>query len=57
MKEEDLIKKFNSKERDNCAKCGEIQFEILPTNLPNTDISEAVMLKCKNCEHTRLELM
>ena len=55
--DEEFIEKFNSKQRQDCASCGGTQFIILPTNLPNTDVLEAVMLKCKNCGHTRLELM
>jgi hypothetical protein len=28
-----------------------------PTGMPNTTIDEAVMMECKNCGHTRLELV
>ena len=55
--DKEFIEKFKSKERLNCAGCGGIRFNIQPTIIPNTDVSEAVMLICENCGHTRLELM
>ena len=52
----ELKELFNKKERLCCAGCGGLQFNLFPTDMPNTDISEAVMMKCSSCEHTRLEL-
>ena len=57
INDEDFMKKFNLKERQNCASCGSINFNLFPTIMPNVDISEAVMMKCIECWHTRLELV
>ena len=55
--DKEFKKKFNSKKRLDCAGCGGTRFAVLPTGIPSTDVSEAIFLKCKNCGHTRLELM
>lgn len=57
LNDEEFKKLFNSKERLCCAGCGGLNFDLLPTNMPNVDISEAIMMKCTGCGHTRLELI
>lgn len=57
VNDEEFKKLFNAKPRLPCAGCGSISFSIFPTPMPNTPISEAVMMKCKDCGHTRLELV
>ena len=50
-------KRFDSKDRLCCAECGGNNFMPHTTKMPNTNISEAVMLECVDCGHSRLELM
>lgn len=57
INDEEFKKKFNSKERLNCAGCGSISFNLLPTPMPSVNISEAVMMQCTDCGHIRLELV
>ena len=57
INDEEFKKLFNAKERLCCARCGGLQFSLSPTPMPNVDISEAVMMTCNNCKHTRLELI
>ena len=57
LNDEEFKSLFNSKERLCCAGCGGLQFSLFPTSIPNTNISEAVMMKCNGCGHTRLELV
>jgi DNA-directed RNA polymerase subunit RPC12/RpoP len=53
----EFLEKFNLKSRVDCAHCGGTEFRLGPTGMPNTTIDEAVMMECKNCGHTRLELV
>jgi len=57
LNDEEFKKKFNSKPRLSCAGCGSKEFRLTATPIPNTDVSEAVMMHCKNCGHSRLELV
>ena len=57
LNDEEFKKLFNSKDRLCCASCGNLNFDLSPTPMPNVDISEAVMMKCTECGHTRLELV
>ena len=56
INDKEWMKKFKSKERLNCAGCGATKLRPVPASLPDTDVSEAVMLIC-SCGHQRLELM
>lgn len=59
--DKEWAEKFNSKKRQNCARCGGLNFRAFQLkgkeNTPDMDVSEAVMLNCKDCGHTRFELM
>lgn len=54
---EKFLQLVNSKERLCCARCGSVEFNLIPTGLPNTTIDEAIFMECKKCSHKRLELL